>query len=486
LLLVAIIGAAAVVRAAVADSSPRLALADCRLDDAEHLRSLSAQCAELEVLEDRAVPSSPRIRLKVAVIPALDRSGPRDPLFVIAGGPGQAATDFYVSTAPAFARVQRERDIVLVDQRGTGGSNALECEYPEEDELADMSPAEIRRLARDCLAALKSDPRHYTTSAAVRDLDEVRAALRYERVNLYGVSYGTRVAQHYMRRFPERVRAVILDGVVPPGLALVADSALQAQRALDLIFERCAADAECHAAFPDPAGAFAALRARLARQPAIVSMPDPVTGKVTRETIRAIHLQIATRFLSYAPERAALLPLLLEEAAERDNLAPLAAQAELLATRYAGALSVGMHNAVVCTEDAPLIDPKRIDRPALEKSYLGTLQLDGLIEVCKVWPRGTIDPDFHAPLVSAAPVLLLSGTADPVTPPGYAEDARRAFSQSLHVVIAGQGHGQLGVGCVPRLLADFLERGTTQGLDISCTRTIAPAPFFTSFTGPPP
>jgi pimeloyl-ACP methyl ester carboxylesterase len=215
-------------------------------------------------------------------------------------------------------------------------------------------------------------------------------------------------------------------------------------------------------------------------------MPDPVTGKVTRETIRAIHLQIATRFLSYAPERAALLPLLLEEAAERDNLAPLAAQAELLATRYAGALSVGMHNAVVCTEDAPLIDPKRIDRPALEKSYLGTLQLDGLIEVCKVWPRGTIDPDFHAPLVSAAPVLLLSGTADPVTPPGYAEDARRAFSQSLHVVIAGQGHGQLGVGCVPRLLADFLERGTTQGLDISCTRTIAPAPFFTSFTGPPP
>jgi pimeloyl-ACP methyl ester carboxylesterase len=279
LLLAVVVGLASGAQAAVADSSPRLVLADCRLDDAEHLRSLSAQCAELEVAEDRAAPSSPRIRLKVAVIPALDRSGPHDPLFVLAGGPGQAATEFYVSAAPGFARVQRERDIVLVDQRGTGRSNALECEYPEEDELADMSPAEIRRLTRDCLAALKSDPRHYTTSVAVRDLDEVRAALGYDRINLYGVSYGTRVAQHYLRRFPDRVRAVILDGVVPMGLALVADSALQAQRALDLIFERCGADAECHSAFPNPAGAFAAVRARLTRQPAVVSMPEPVTGK---------------------------------------------------------------------------------------------------------------------------------------------------------------------------------------------------------------
>ena len=486
LLLAAICGVGLASRVATADSSRRLATADCRLEDAEHLRSIPAQCGELEVAEDRAVPSSPRIRLKVALIPALNRSGPRDPLFVLSGGPGQAASDFYVSAAGAFARVQRQRDIVLVDQRGTGDSNALDCDYPEEDELAEMSPAQIRRLTQMCLAALKSDPRHYTTSVAVRDLDEVRAALGYERINLYGVSYGTRVAQHYLRRYPERVRAVILDGVVAPGLVLAADSALQAQRALDLIFERCRTDAACHAAFPDTAKEFATLRARLTRQPAVISMPDPVAGVVTHETIRTVHLQIATRFLSYAPERAALLPLLLHEAAARNNLAPLAAQAELLATRYANSLSIGMHNAVVCTEDAPLIDPARIDRPALEKTYLGSLQLDGLLEICKVWPHGTIDPDFHAPVDSAVPVLLLSGTADPVTPPSYAEEARRAFSQSVHVIIEGQGHGQLGVGCVPRLLAEFLERGSTQDLDVSCTKTITPAPFFTSFAGPPP
>jgi pimeloyl-ACP methyl ester carboxylesterase len=215
-------------------------------------------------------------------------------------------------------------------------------------------------------------------------------------------------------------------------------------------------------------------------------MPDPVTGTVRNESVRTVHLQIATRFLSYAPERAALLPLLLHEATARNNLAPLAAQAELLATRYANSLSIGMHNAVVCTEDAPLIDAARIDRAALEKTYLGALQLDGLVEICKVWPHGPIDPDFNAPVDSAVPVLLLSGTADPVTPPSYAEDARRSFSQSVHVVIEGQGHGQLGVGCVPRMLAEFLERGSTQDFDVSCARTIAPAPFFASFAGPPP
>ena len=470
----------------LADSLPRLALADCRLEDAEQLQSIAAKCSELEVAEDRAAPSSPRIRLKVAVIPALNRNGPRDPLFVLSGGPGQAASDFYVSVGSAFGRVQRQRDIVLLDQRGTGGSNALNCDFPEEDELAELSPAEIRRLAENCLAALKSDPRPYTTSVAVRDLDDVRAALGYERINLYGVSYGTRVAQHYLRRYPERVRAAILDGVIAPGVVLAVDSAFHAQRALDLIFERCGKDSACHAAFPDPARDFATLSARLARQPAVVSMPDPVTGSVKSEVVRTVHLQIATRFLSYAPERAALLPLLLHEATARNNLAPLAAQAELLATRYANSLSIGMHNAVVCTEDAPLIDTARIDRVALEKTYLGALQLDGLIEICKVWPHGPIDPDFNAPVDSAVPVLLLSGTADPVTPPSYAEDARRSFSQSVHVVIEGQGHGQLGVGCVPRMLAEFLERGSTQDFDVSCARTIAPAPFFASFAGPPP
>jgi pimeloyl-ACP methyl ester carboxylesterase len=391
-----------------------------------------------------------------------------------------------VAAAGAFARIQRERDIVLVDQRGTGGSNALDCEFPEDEELADMTPQQIRAHAESCLASLKADPRLYTTSIAVRDLDAVRVALGYERINLYGVSYGTRVAQHYLRRFPERTRAVILDGVVPPNVALVADGALQAQRALDLIFARCRAEATCQQAFRDPAASFAELRAALERTPATVTMADPITGVVHSETIRAVHLQAATRFLSYSPDHAALLPLLLHEGAVRHNLAPLAAQAEILTSHYADAVSYGMHNAVVCTEDAPLLESAAIDRAALARTYLGTVQLDGLIEVCKAWPRGVIDPDFHEPLQSTAPVMLLSGTADPVTPPSYGERVRAGLTQSMHVVLEGQGHGQLGSGCVPRLLAEFVERGATQGLDLTCTHSILPAPFFVTFAGPPP
>jgi pimeloyl-ACP methyl ester carboxylesterase len=463
-----------------------LSLTDCRLEHPQQAGSIAARCGALEVAEDPAKPTERRIRLKVAVVPALNLRGAADPLFVLAGGPGQAASEFYVAAAGAFARIQRERDIVLVDQRGTGGSNALDCEFPEDEELADMTPQQIRAHAESCLASLKADTRLYTTSIAVRDLDAVRVALGYERINLYGVSYGTRVAQHYLRRFPERTRAVILDGVVPPNVALVADGALQAQRALDLIFARCRAEATCQQAFRDPAASFAELRAALERTPATVTMADPITGVVHSETIRAVHLQAATRFLSYSPDHAALLPLLLHEGAVRHNLAPLAAQAEILTSHYADAVSYGMHNAVVCTEDAPLLESAAIDRAALARTYLGTVQLDGLIEVCKAWPRGVIDPDFHEPLQSTAPVMLLSGTADPVTPPSYGERVRAGLTQSVHVVLEGQGHGQLGSGCVPRLLAEFVERGATQGLDLTCTHSILPAPFFVTFAGPPP
>ena len=482
--------AAALVAASSVQAAPaaagHLTLSDCRLEHPEQVRSIAARCGELEVPEDPSRAAARRIHLKVAVVPALNLRGPADPVFVLAGGPGQAASEFYAAAAGAFVRVQRDRDIVLVDQRGTGSSNALDCEFPEEEELADMTPQQIRAHAEQCLASLKADPRLYTTSIAVRDLDQVRAALGYERINLYGVSYGTRVAQHYLRRFPERVRTLVLDGVVPPGVALVADGALQAQRALDLIFERCRTEPTCRDAFRDPATSFADLRAALERGPATVTMADPLTGVVHTETVRSAHLQAATRFLSYSPDRAALLPLLLHEGAVRRNLAPLAAQADMLTAHYAEAVSYGMHNAVVCTEDAPLLESAPIDRAALAKTYLGTLQLDGLVEVCKAWPRGLIDPDFHAPLQSPVPTLLLSGTADPVTPPNYAEQARTGLTQSLHVVLEDQGHGQLGTGCVPRLLADFVEHGATRDLDLSCTRTIVPPPFFVSFAGPPP
>lgn len=468
------------------ESAARLPLAECRLQHPNRLQSVEARCGKLAVPENPADPRSGNILLHVAVVPALNRRAASDPLFVLAGGPGQAATDFYVSLAAAFARIQRDRDIVLLDQRGTGGSQALDCDYPEDEELADLGPEQIRAETRRCLEALAGRPAYYTTSLAVRDLDAVRRALGYGRINLYGISYGTRVAQHYLRRFPHHTRSMILDGVLPPQQILGTDSSLIAERALERIFARCQAEAACAGAFGNPQARFRELLGEIGRTPADVAFADPVSGSVIRAPFRLAHLQSAVRLLSYSPDRAALLPLLLDEAVRRHNLAPLAAQAHMVSEGVAEALSYGMHHSVVCSEDAPFFETARIDRRALEQTYLGTAQLDGLTEICKVWPRGPMDADFHAPLASDVPVLLLSGSADPVTPPAYAERARASLGNSRHIVLEGQGHGQLAVGCVPRLMSEFIAAGTVQGLQTACTQNAAPAPFFTSFAGPAP
>lgn len=467
-------------------AAPPPALKPCRLEHPQRVQSVAARCGTIQVTENPKESSSRPLGLRVAVIRAVNQEGARDPLFILSGGPGQAATEFYASMPGAFTRIQRDRDIVLVDQRGTGGSNALNCEFPDEDAVAQMSVEQIQALTKACLSSLPGDPVYYTTSVAVQDLDRVRAALGYEQINLYGISYGTRVAQHYLRRYPARVRTAILDGVVPPQRVLGVDSALQAQRALDLIFERCRSDEHCRDAFDDPAEDFAVLRIQLRKAPAEVSFPDPVTATLTRTPVRLVDLQMTVRLMSYASEQAAVLPLLLHQAAARGNLAPLAAQSRMIEEQIEDVLAVGMHNAVVCTEDAPYFAQAKPDRAALQKSYLGTLQLDMLEQICAVWPRGVIDGDFHSPLDSQTPALLLSGSADPVTPPIYADEALRGLHRGIHVVLEGQGHGQLARGCVPNLMAQFLNRGSAEGLDVSCTSESRPAPFFITFSGPAP
>ncbi len=326
----------------------------------------------------------------------------------------------------------------------------------------------------------------YTTSIAVQDLDRVRAALGYEQIDLYGGSYGTRVAQHYIRRFPQRARAVILDGVVPPELDLGPAIALDAESALLRILTRCAKDTLCRDRFGDPVEDYRKLRARLQAQPVSIALPDPTTGAIAKLQLTSVHLATVLRLSSYSPQEAAFLPLLLHAATTSDDFKLLASQF-LQSTRSLGdVISYGMHNSVVCSEDVPFYDPSRIDRQAIERTYLGTVELDGLQAVCKFWPHGPIDPDFHAPLRATTAALLLSGSDDPVTPPGYAEQAQRGFSDSLHIRMEGFGHGQLVAPCMDRVMANFLDRGTAKGLDVSCTRQDSPAAFFLSVSGPAP
>ncbi len=466
--------------------APELELAPCRISDMRGLVSVAARCGRLKAPEDPDAPEGRHIELAVAVVPAIATRPKPDPLFLLAGGPGQGAIEGYTPHLGEFADIHREHDLVMVDQRGTGGSNHLDCEMPDDAlESDEIPPAEIRKLAQDCLAELPGRPEFYTTSIAVGDLDAVRAALGYERINLFGGSYGTRVAQHYARRYPERTRTITIDSVVPPALTLVPLIAIEAQRALERMFARCEADPLCDERFPKLADQFARVDARLRHSPVTVTLPDPVTGEIGIVKVTRNHLVTMTRMLSYSARTASLLPLLIHEAATRRNYGPLAAQAMMAGKDLERIIAMGMHNSVVCSEDAPHF-AGIVERAALEKSYIGPVMYDSMTALCEVWPRGTVDADFHEPLKSPVPTLLLSGEFDPATPPEYGATAAAGFEQHLHLVIPGQGHGQTGLPCVQRLLRDFIERGTLDGLDAACVGDIKPAPFFLSFNGPAP
>jgi pimeloyl-ACP methyl ester carboxylesterase len=464
-----------------------LPLTPCQLHQALELTLVEAECGRLAVPENPAAPRGRQIELRVAVVPAISTRKRPDPLFVLAGGPGMAATSFYTSVAPVFGLIRQDRDIVLLDQRGTGGSNALDCESSDED-LYQSTTADIVAATERCLRMLSAhaDVRFYTTSLAVQDLDRVRAALGYERINLYGSSYGTVVAQEYLRRFPDRVRSVILDGVVPPQLALGATSALDAQSALSSIFSRCVQQPDCHARFGDPAQTYRQVRDELAGHPVWVDLTDPTSGEPYRLQFTDYHLAMVLRLASYTPELAALLPLDLHEAGASGNFAPLAGQFLLIDRVYGDAIAEGMNDTVVCAEDVPFYRVDAKERAELANTFLGTSQLDGLQAICRIWPRGPVDPDFHQPLQSDVPALLLSGGNDPITPPRDAAEAAHGFAHRLSLVIPGFGHGQLTDPCMARVMARFVRRASVSGLDTACTRNLSPMPFFLTRNGPTP
>jgi len=463
-----------------AGPEPAMALEPCLLAG-----NLEAQCGTLTVPVDHEARSGPTLDLNVAVVPARDRLGADDPLFYLPGGPGQAASETYPLAAGAFQRVNETRDIVLVDQRGTGESNPLTC--PVLDDELDLTIPDLEQLreeARNCLDALAGEQlQHYTTAMSVGDLEAVRQALAYETVNLYGGSYGTRLALAYLRDHPERVRALILDGVVSPDYFLFLDTPQDAEQALNLIFARCASTPACDDAFPNLQEKFLTLLEQLAEAPATVTMAHPVTGEevkleVDRDTFPRILFSI-----SYSPEFVSLLPLLLTEAYESGDLQPLVAQA--LVFNQSTGIYEGLFYSVACTEDAPYISLAEAEAAA-EGTYFGPMA-GPLLIVCEEWPQGARPDAYRQPLPPLeTPTLLLSGEADPVTPPHYANALAETLSNSRHLVAPGQGHIVADRGCIPQIVVSFLADADPDALDTTCIATIEPPPFFLNYLGPGP
>ena len=354
LLVLAVAGCAGTATPSETPSGPIIVLEPCHLSAPGSSTRLPAKCGTLTVYEDRAALSGRQIVLNIAVLPALSRDPAPDPLFFITGGPGGAATQDYLPVRSAFQRINQDRDIVLVDQRGTGQSHPLDCP-PSEDPLSSSDDEVLEQELTHCLNQLDADLDLYTTSIAMDDLDQVRAALGYDKINLYGVSYGTRAALTYLRQHEDHVRTVILDGVLPQDEPLGISIASDAQRALDLIFERCAADSACAQAFPDLRQDFKSLLESLDQEPIAVALSHPTTGEPTEVNFTREQFAQTMRLLSYSQETVALLPLLIHTTQTTGDFSRLAAQHLLVSQRLEGNISEGMSHSVVCAEDAPFL-----------------------------------------------------------------------------------------------------------------------------------
>ncbi len=464
-----------------------LTLEDCRISAGPGSPGIKARCGTMLRPENPEDPGSPEIELRVAVVPALNLNPESDAIVPIAGGPGQGSVEFYSNYRGAFEPVRRNRDILLIDQRGTGESARMDCPIDDDALLfeGDLSIDDTVEFIGECLESLPHDPRFFTTSVAVTDLEAVRQALGYSALNLYGVSYGTRVAQHFARQYPDSTRTVVIDGVVPPQIALGPEIATESQKAVDRTLARCAADEACNERFPDIEATFARIVAELREAPVAVSVPHPNTGRAEEISFGAGEAAGAVRLLAYHPNTIALLPLFIHEAGE-GNWAPLASQYMMTAIAMTDALALGMHNAVMCTEDLPFFDRTTIDYDSIEASYMGSFQLEALEAICSTWPEGPIDDGFKVPLSTDIPFLLLSGDADPITPPRYAEMAAADLTNSAHLVGAHQGHGQIAVGCTSRLVADFVDSADPGAIDPECMNRSFVMPFFVDFSGPAP
>ena len=461
----------------------QLAFEPCALST-PGLDAVEAQCTTLAVPENHAEPDGRRIELAIAWIPARGEGEP-DPIFMIAGGPGQSALESYPMLHGAFSDARRNRHVLLVDARGTGGSHPLSCK-DEEGENAfideeNPTPEAARAFAERCLDQLDddSDLRFYTTTDHVQDLDLVRERVGAEQVNLIGVSYGTRVAQQYAARYPEHTRTVTLDSVVPNTLALGGEHARNLEDALTEQFSRCRATEACLRNLGDPAENLAKVRTTLqVGNMAPVRFRDPVSGEWRSESPAFGDLAILLRMYAYQPAAAATLPLLLSEAAN-GHYEPLLAQSRMLLDNVSDTIMHGMQLSVMCTEDYPELQASPDDAGTV----LGTDLVDFSRAQCAVWPQGERPANFREPLTGDVPVLAITGELDPVTPPRYGEAVVGHLANGRHLVLAGQGHSVLGAGCMPELFAQFLETADAKALDADCLARLRATPPFAGHYG---
>lgn len=462
-----------------------LKLAPCEVPGTRQDAKEKALCATHEVFEDRAAGRGRKIGIKIVVFPATGPDKAPDPLFYIPGGPGSSATEDAPYIAQEMARVRERRDLVFVDQRGTGGSNPLNCDFFDSDDLKSYLgyyfPLEDVRKCRRELEP-KADLKLYTTHIAMDDLDEVRRELGYQKINITGGSYGTRATLVYLKRYQKHVRSVVLQGISPTNQSMPRDFPQHTERALNGVIDDCAADAACSAVFPNLRAEVKSVLAKLVSGPVAVTVKHP-----TRKADAPVELSRdlaaeAIRYMLYQAGAASRIPLFINAAAQ-GNFVPLAESAIFYRQQIVATGANGMYLSVTCAEDLPWIKPGEAERNAAG-TFLGDYRTRQQKAACELWPRSEIPKNYAEPTKGRVAALILTGQWDPVTPPAYGDATAKHLGGSLHVVIPQAGHGfggLTGLDCIQNLTATFIERGTTTGLDTSCVRNIRRHGFMLKF-----
>lgn len=440
-----------------------------------------AQCGELRVRENPDDAQSPEISIAILRLPAISPVPKADPLFLIQGGPGGSSIEMANQLHGFFADVRKNRDLVFVDQRGTGKSNALHCEKisPVDANLPDAVLLDKQQgIMRDCVEKYKNVLPYYTTWHAVQDLDAVRAALGYQQINLWGVSYGTRVALEYSRRFGAHTRSLVLDGIAPVAIALGKYSTRDMLAALTAVNEECLAQQECAAHYGSPLEKAEVIYARLrdaeaAGEPVSVVYQHPRHQQPATQRLTPRAFSMLMFMALYSRDTTVLLPEMISRAEQGDYgllAALLALTAEQAQTMN---IAEGMHFSVVCNEDWPLISPS--ERNTIPP-FFGFNPVEDKGMVCDIWPAAKLPEDYWQPIHSEVPALLLSGKYDPVTPSTWADYVASSLPNSTSLLVQGGNHGVSTEGCMPQIVAQFIERTSMTNVNSSCAEKIKPLP----------
>lgn len=436
------------------------------------------QCLTLDMPLDYSDPDGVTIPIHTAVIPASSSNVEPDPIWVFAGGPGQAAGEYGVLATSAFRHIRQTRDIVLVDQRGTGKSFPLACEIDPSAVMETL--ADWTDFVATCRATYEIDVRHFTMENVIRDMEEVRAVLGYDQLNLWGGSWGTRTVGLYLKRYPEHVRSIIVDGVAPPDVSLFETAPTSAERAKRLLADDCRASETCRERFPDFEAQLATLMAKAEAGELHFSGQDPLSGEPLEMDINFFAAVESIRSSMYSADATVMIPYVVEEAVD-GNLGPLLA-AFAGGAASADSMYTGATLSILCGEEAPRTRARELQQAAAD-SFAKDSYYRYWAAGCEAWDAFPQAADAHDTITSDIPALILSGDLDPVTPPSMGDHWLQGFANGRHVVVAGNGHISSAIGCMPRLLGQFVENLDAQALDDTCLGHLKRLPVVTGLNG---